>query len=716
MTKLDIKLIMRLIFLAIFLFRISFSFAQLGQMNAALRFMFQNSSGSVLRLNILVEGSVNDLKKYEKSDHFKIIYATENIASIECNYASLLSLQEKGLIQYAELPHAKKRPLNDTMIYRNRIKQVKVWTAPLPQAYNGEGVLIGIIDTGTDFNHPDLKDSLGHTRIKFLWDQTISPSSNAPSPFNYGREWTATEINAGQCSHSDAPYYGHGTHVSGIAAGNGRANGTNEGIASKADLIVVALDFNRIGPTIADAVKYIFTKAQQLNKPCVINASVGDYYGSHDGTDLESKLIEAQLINQPGRALVAAAGNAGAYKFHVKTNSTATDTLFTWLNNNTSDLEYWCYGDTAQFKNLKISIGANRLNYSQLQRTPFRNYSTGLSSIKRDTIFANNKRIGIIEMSSSVNSSGVCEWYYKIRADSVSTFWRVETTGKGLHHAWNFDFVSSGLPSQLQYPKMTKYMMPDTFYTMVSGFQNSEEVITVGNYVNVYRYKDYNNSIQSIGETGGKIAQTSSSGPTRDGRIKPDVCATGNSVFSAVVMSLKPVYISVQPQNVAPGGYHVLGGGTSAAAPVVAGLAALFLQKNPSASNREVRDAIRYCAYQDAYTGSIVPNYQWGFGKLDGIAAMTCNDIKVFTGMHEFEKNNIQFFPNPFQEQIQIKLNNSDGGFYQVYALNGDKLCEGNFSGETFNITFNNLSQYHGLLLINIQNRQEAFRFKIIKD
>ncbi len=707
---------MRQIFLAIFLFRIFIGVSQNAQMNAALRFMYENSPNNDLRLNILVEGSVNDLKKYEKSEQFKILYSDKNIASIECNYATLFSLQEKGLIQYAELPHSKKRPLNDTMIYRNRIKQVKVWTAPLTQAYNGEGVLIGIIDTGTDFNHPDFKDSLGLTRIQFLWDQSVSPSLNAPTPFNYGREWTAAEINAGQCSHSDAAYYGHGTHVSGIAAGNGRANGTHEGVASKADLIVVALDFNRFGPTIADAVKYIFSKAQQFNKACAINVSVGDYYGSHDATDLESKLIEAQLINHPGRALVAAAGNAGAYKFHVKTNSTANDTLFTWLNNNTSVVEYWCYGDTAQFKNLKISIGANRLNYSQLPKTPFRNYTAGLSSIKRDTIYANNKRIGIVEMSSSVNSSGVCEWYYKIRADSVNTFWRVETTGKGLHHAWNFDFVSSGLPSQLQYPKITKYLMPDTFYTMVSGFQNSEEVITVGNYVNMYRFKDYNNTIQSLGETGGKIAQTSSSGPTRDGRIKPDVCATGNSVFSAVVMSLKPVYISVQPQNVAPGGYHVMGGGTSAAAPVVAGLAALYLQKNPSASNRDVRDAIRYCAYQDAYTGSNVPNYQWGFGKLDGKASMTCNDIKVYTGIDAFEKNNIQFFPNPFKEQIQIKLNNGDGGYYEVYALNGDKICEGNFNSDAFIITSNKLSNYHGLLLINIQSRQEAYRFKIIKD
>ncbi|MBL0103977.1 MAG: hypothetical protein IPP51_09635 [Bacteroidetes bacterium] len=61
----------------------------------------------------------------------------------------------------------------------------------------------------------------------------------------------------------------------------------------------------------ANAVEYIFNKAQQLGKPCVINASLGDYIGSHDGLDLESQYISNLLNQQAGRALVAAAGNVG---------------------------------------------------------------------------------------------------------------------------------------------------------------------------------------------------------------------------------------------------------------------------------------------------------------------------------------------------------------------------------------------------------------------
>ena len=707
---------MRSLFIALLVIFSTYNFSQVSKMNAELRFLAEEKNIENLQLNVLVEGNIDDLLNSQNQNQFKVVYRTQNIASISCSYASLNSLIEKGLFQHAELASAKYRPLNDTMVYRDRIKQVKLWTSPLPQAYNGNGILIGIIDTGIDFSHPDFKDSLGKTRILYIWDQNVTGTVNAPAPFNYGREWTSTQINNNQCTHSDAANYGHGTHVAGIAAGNGLANGTHEGVASKAQLIVVALDFNRIGPTIADAVTYIFNKAQQLNQPCVINASVGDYYGSHDGTDLEAQLINAQLKNYPGRVLVAAAGNAGTDKFHVKTQSSSTDTVFSWIKNNTNLLEYWCYGDTSQFRNLRISIGANRNSFTNLGKTTFRNYKAGLSSVKRDTIFRNAKRIGIVEMAASVNSSGVCEWYYKIKPDSLNTYWRIETTGNGLHHAWNFDFVSSGLPSVAQYPKMTKHLMPDTFYTMVSGFQNSDEVITVGNYVNLSQYKDVNNQTQSLGFIGGRISQSSSNGPTRDGRIKPDIAATGESVFSAIVLSLKALFISNQPYKVALGGYHLLGGGTSAASPVVAGLAALYLQRYPSASNQQVKDAIRFCAYQDDYTGHNLPNSQWGFGKLDGKAVMTCSDVKVFTGLTSQHQNEIQFFPNPVEDQLQINVKANQGS-YQLFDSKGDCLYKNNFDTSPLQLDLKSiLPNYHGLILMRMETNQEQYTIKFIKE
>ena len=128
-------------------------------------------------------------------------------------------------------------------------------------------------------------------------------AANTPTAFGYGQEWTNTEIDFGLCTHDDTPHFGHGTASSGIAAGNGLAIHKYAGAAPKADLVVVALDFTRVGFTIADAVQYIVAKANVLNKPFVINASVGEYYGSHDGTDLEAKIIDG-MVTGSGKCLI----------------------------------------------------------------------------------------------------------------------------------------------------------------------------------------------------------------------------------------------------------------------------------------------------------------------------------------------------------------------------------------------------------------------------
>lgn len=245
----------------------------------------------------------------------KVIYNAGNIYSISSPINSIKSLSKVNSVVRIEYVQHHLQVMADTCVVRNRIKDIKLGTPPLTQAYDGTGVTVGIIDSGTDFNHPDFKDAGGNSRIKFLWDMTKPLAANTPTPFGYGQEWDNADIDLGLCTHDDAPHYGHGTASSGIAAGNGLSVGHYEGMAPKADIIVVALDFNRPGFTISDALQYIITKAQQIGQPLVVNASVGDYYGSHDGTDLESQIINGMIANIPGRALVASCGNGGDAPF-----------------------------------------------------------------------------------------------------------------------------------------------------------------------------------------------------------------------------------------------------------------------------------------------------------------------------------------------------------------------------------------------------------------
>lgn len=95
-----------------------------------------------------------------------------------------------------------------------------------PKNLTGENVLIGIIDSGIDIYHPDFRNDDGTTRIVNLWDQTL------------GQVFSEEEINAALLA-DDGTFpsrdlSGHGTHVAGIAAGNGRASGgLYTGVADK---------------------------------------------------------------------------------------------------------------------------------------------------------------------------------------------------------------------------------------------------------------------------------------------------------------------------------------------------------------------------------------------------------------------------------------------------------------------------------------------------
>lgn len=696
----------------IFLFLIQFYCFSQNKCNSWLKYI-QNEQLTPQELDVFIQGNMEALLRDETNLGVKVKYYAGNIAAVKASASALSKLIDKNYIQFIEFHPSRLKLMNDTMVVKNRIKPVKQGLAPLTQAYDGSGVIMGIIDSGIDFNHPDFKDSNGNTRVQFLWDQNQSTGSTIPQPFNYGIEWTAAQINASVCTHNDLANYGHGTHVTGTAAGNGLANGKHEGIASKADIIVVAINFNSNNSIFSDAIQYIFNKATAAGKPCVINASVGDYYGSHDATDLQSQLINNMLLAQNGRVLVAAAGNAGNIKYHVKTNLTTTDTLFTWFSNNTSDLYYWVYGDTSDIKNVQFSIGVNRGNFNDLGRIPFQAYNYALQGQKVDTLKYNNKRIGIVKTNASINSSGVYELFYYIKADSINYKWRIESKGNGKHDAWNFDLISTALPTSTFYPQMIHHVMPDTISTIVSGFQCSNEVITVGNYINLNKWYDVNNTLQTSAEVAGKIKETSSGGPTRKNIIKPDVVATGANVFSAMALGMQSNLVTNLPSAVAQGSMHVQGGGTSASAPVVAGLAALYLQAFPNANHQQVKQAIMNCAFTDGFTGA-VPNNVYGYGKLDGMGAMLCT---IFTGNKINSLNEgIKIYPNPFNKQFKVALSEVHHGDIKLYDVTGKLLYQTEFNGNEIMFTKENIAAYKGLLFVSIRTETQTFSFKLISE
>lgn len=640
----------------------------------------------------------------------KLKYKAGNIYSISIPIGKINELAINTQVTRIEYKEGHIQPMSDTAFVRNRILDVKLGTAPLAQAYDGTGVVVGIVDSGTDFNHPDFKDAGGNSRIKFLWDMTKPVAANTPTAFGYGQEWNNSEIDLGQCTHNDNANWGHGTNSCGIAAGNGLAIGHYEGMAPKADIVVVALDFNRPGFTISDAMQYIIDKATQLGKPLVVNASVGDYYGSHDGTDLEAQVINAMFGNIPGRVLVASAGNGGATRFHVGYDVTA-DTSYSWIKTSSVDFYPAEFADTADIKNVMYSVGVNSPNFTDLGRISFKPYNYALGAIKSDTIYNNNNRIGIVESYASINTFGVYELDFHIKADSTNYFWRIEHTGNGRIDSWDFNYYSGAVPSSSLYPNIIYYRRADTAQTIVSSFQCSDEIITVANYTNRNQWVDVNNNTQITAEIPGQIAASSSIGPTRDGRVKPEIAATGANVIAATSLGILPNLISNAPHVVAQGGKHVRAGGTSASSPVVAGFAALCLQANPAATNQMIRQSIINCAYSDQYTTASLPSGRWGYGKLDGYSALLCGLLT--TNINSMaEQTNIQLFPNPLISETTIIFPSDELKSIKLFNASGQLVFSDQYKGKKYILKKQQLAS--GIYLLHSESGDKVYKAKLV--
>ena len=209
---------------------------------------------------------------------------------------------------------------------------------------NGGGVLLAVLDSGITWDLEVFRKADGSTRIRYLWDQTVSKKTGdvrygkMPDGFSIGTEYTAEEINAALQMPALDRYRripsrdlsGHGTAVAGIAAGRS-ADGLYTGAAPEAELIVVKLGLpgNNGGAEegfprtteILRGVTYALWKARQLNMPLVINLSFGNSYGSHDGSSLLERFLDN--ASEIGKTVICVgSGNEGAARGHFAGNIT----------------------------------------------------------------------------------------------------------------------------------------------------------------------------------------------------------------------------------------------------------------------------------------------------------------------------------------------------------------------------------------------------------
>ncbi|MFK8044274.1 MAG: S8 family peptidase [Crocinitomicaceae bacterium] len=590
-----------------------------------------------------VKGQLIDIKK-SKAIHYK--YSHQQWHFIRCSSTTLSQLMADGIITQVYFTPSAPRVLNDSMRLAQNIDSAYFGASPLQESYTGAGVVMGYIDDGMDYTHGDFLNEDGTTRVIRYWDQGLPVSADrTPEKYGYGQVWTNTELDAGL--HVSSNGNAHGSTVAGTGSGNGAAlNGVNRGAAPNCDIIMIQTDFSLVNwtLTVADAIDYVFSVADSLGKPAVVNTSVGDYLGSHDGTDPASQIIDSLLQEKNGRIVVAAAGNSGNLEtYHVKGNVNP-DTTMVWFEVNPVSffgfpaVFFDLWADTANFKNVEFAFTAidPSSSFEEKGRTQYFNIQSLLNMTTNDSIMVNGSKASNVEFyCEEVNGVYHIELLME-NPDSSDYLYGFHTAGlngtydlwSGKNAFWQLSRIrKTNLPSVTEYPNIINYQFPDSLYSTVSSWTCSEQVITVANYGNQKDYIDQNGDIRVINHTSGKLSINSSKGPNRIGEQKPDISATGDGTLSSCPGYQITAMINSGSSSLAEGKQHCLNGGTSMASPVIAGIAALYLEKCSNASNIDFKNEVLLAAHEDTYTGT-TPNYAYGHGKLNAFKLLNNSNFK----------------------------------------------------------------------------------------
>lgn len=458
----------------------------------------------------------------------------------------------------------------------------------------GNGVLVGIIDSGIDYTHSDFKNPNGTTRILYLWDQ--SAEGTPPSGFRSGRLYTAEDINTALDRDNpleivpEQDIVGHGTAVAGVAAGNGTASGgVNMGAAPLTQLIVVKLTqspspgFSR-STDIMRGVKFCLDMAQGLEMPIAINISYGANEGAHNG----SSLFETYLDSASQRwknVICVAAGNERSAGHHYKGFINQGERI---------EIEF-SIGDN--IRNLYLTCWKNFADTFQVELISPSGSSSGIISPLNRVTRVVLDGVRVTMLYGQPNHYNLNQEIY-IGLEAITgaispDVWKLALRGAEVVDG-NFNIW---LPMTDMVTERTSFLVPSPLTTITIP-ATAYSVIGVGGYSAIQNTSAF---FSGLGFTYMTFGQ------------KPDLVAPAVDVISTAV----------------GGGYDSFTG-TSIAAPFVTGAAALMMEwghvrrNDPFLFGQRVKAFLCRNAKRDFPIR--FPNEAWGYGVLDLIATM--NDLR----------------------------------------------------------------------------------------
>ncbi|MGL4344408.1 MAG: S8 family peptidase [Cellulosilyticaceae bacterium] len=538
--------------------------------------------GNMVQVIVKYNGDIVEVARQEGGSAQLL---SEQFAVLTMPVQNIKNLNNYTQVEYVEVPHNFVYNLQYSMTAAC-IRQVQ---ERVPYNLKGSGVLLGIIDSGITYTHPDFRNADGTTRIARLWDQSVK--GIPPKGFDEGTEYSRAQINEALAQKNKAAQLevvpsvdtiGHGTHVAGIAGGNGRGSGGAQvGAAPEAEFVIVKLKQSTSTQFVRTidimlGVKYVVEKAIEIGRPMAINLSLGMNEGSHDGQSLIEQYL-AEMAQKWKLNIVVGAGNEGVAENHtkgvVKQGGVSSFQFQIGPNKKSYQFSMWqSFIDTMEVQIVSPSG----------QKTPRITYAQGPSRFVLDNVAV------YASFSSPSPLNGDIEFVTILKGindTSITTgIWTVNVYGMdivdGTYNVWGETSEQAG--------KDVFFLNPEVNTTITTP-ATSSYVISVG---------AYNTATNQIAPFSGR-------GYTRgDKEVKPDLVAPGVDILA--------------PSN--SGGYQRLSG-TSMATPHVTGAIALMMEwgivkkNNVFLYGASVRTYLLRGTKKDV-TGVTFPDPRWGYGKL----------------------------------------------------------------------------------------------------
>ena len=525
---------------------------------------------------------------------------------------------------------------NDTSALIVGMNALRSGQAPLPQAFTGRGVVVGVEDIGFDVTHPTFYSrDLSEYRIKRLWDQLSADTID--SPLYVGRDY-CTQEDILKLGHTvDGIYQTHGTHTAGTAAGSGY-NSPYSGMASESDLCLIA---NAVTNNIAlvdsaarkkytsatDALgfKYAFDYADSVGRPCVVSFSEGSHMDLYGDDVLYYDVL--RQMSGPGHIIVASAGNEGRMKNYIDKPAEVDSagafmfvgkpyTHIMMRSDRTFDLRLKSYYEKKDPDTFTIPV-------EQLFHLP--------DSELVDTLMTRAGERFIIDMVAYPcaydSTQMVYEAYILSPYDSFGFVVPVSLELVGREAHVEFFALSGEMRNKMPFARdlsdaISRYSVfsPGAAPSVVCVGATSHRTGIV-NYLGEQMTNDDG--------TDGVRATYSSVGPTLYEGIKPDVMAPGTNIVSSysswyleALPEANDIRWSVEHFDFNGRTYAWTSDmGTSMSTPIVAGIIATWLQAKPDLTAEEVKEVFsRTCRHYEPDWD--YPNIYYGYGEIDAYAGL----------------------------------------------------------------------------------------------